>query len=148
MVKKWTTADHIVLMSNRRLLNLWKRILAVLTSLFTHLQMDQRCCVLHFYTSVLIFSQILSWYLPIFNIHPQVSKPLLETSRNGYLAALSASSYSFVSLLKHFLTIMNPGMFLIQSHPIFSLNNQWKWTCNCCLNLSLSMTLQAVLRFL
>ncbi|GKV34567.1 hypothetical protein SLEP1_g42930 [Rubroshorea leprosula] len=40
---------------------------------------------------------------------PEVSKPLLETSRNGYLAALSASSYSFVSLLKHFAPIMNPG---------------------------------------
>ncbi|XP_010557665.1 PREDICTED: enoyl-[acyl-carrier-protein] reductase [NADH], chloroplastic-like [Tarenaya hassleriana] len=40
---------------------------------------------------------------------PEVSKPLLETSRKGYLAALSASSYSFVSLLKHFLPIMNPG---------------------------------------
>ncbi|XP_017977451.1 PREDICTED: enoyl-[acyl-carrier-protein] reductase [NADH], chloroplastic [Theobroma cacao] len=40
---------------------------------------------------------------------PEVSKPLLETSRNGYLAALSASSYSFVSLLRNFLPIMNPG---------------------------------------
>ncbi|XP_022744934.1 enoyl-[acyl-carrier-protein] reductase [NADH] 1, chloroplastic-like [Durio zibethinus] len=40
---------------------------------------------------------------------PEVSKPLLETSRKGYLAAISASSYSFVSLLKHFLPIMNPG---------------------------------------
>uniref|UniRef100_A0A9Y1PSX7 Enoyl-[acyl-carrier-protein] reductase [NADH], chloroplastic n=1 Tax=Callicarpa americana TaxID=204211 RepID=A0A9Y1PSX7_CALAM len=40
---------------------------------------------------------------------PEVSKPLLETSRYGYLAAISASSYSFVSLLKHFLPIMNPG---------------------------------------
>ncbi|KAK8683164.1 hypothetical protein V6N13_039231 [Hibiscus sabdariffa] len=40
---------------------------------------------------------------------PEVSKPLLETSRNGYLAALSASSYSYVSLLKHFLPFMNPG---------------------------------------
>ncbi|RWR77838.1 enoyl-acyl-carrier-protein reductase NADH, chloroplastic-like protein [Cinnamomum micranthum f. kanehirae] len=40
---------------------------------------------------------------------PEVSKPLLETSRNGYLAAMSASSYSFVSLLKHFVPIMNPG---------------------------------------
>ncbi|XP_039039723.1 enoyl-[acyl-carrier-protein] reductase [NADH], chloroplastic-like [Hibiscus syriacus] len=40
---------------------------------------------------------------------PEVSKPLLETSRNGYLAALSASSYSYVSLLKHFLPIMNTG---------------------------------------
>ena len=33
---------------------------------------------------------------------PEVKKPLLETSRNGYLAALSASSYSFVSLVAHF----------------------------------------------
>ncbi|XVF04609.1 hypothetical protein REPUB_Repub05bG0099000 [Reevesia pubescens] len=40
---------------------------------------------------------------------PEVTKPLLETSRNGYLAALSASSYSYVSLLKHFLPLMNPG---------------------------------------
>ncbi len=32
---------------------------------------------------------------------PEASKPLLETSRNGYLAAVSASSYSFVSLLQH-----------------------------------------------
>ncbi|CAF1706040.1 unnamed protein product [Brassica napus] len=40
-----------------------------------------------------------------------VSKPLLETSRKGYLAAISASSYSFVSLLSHFLPIMNPGMY-------------------------------------
>ncbi|KAG4167738.1 hypothetical protein ERO13_A13G214700v2 [Gossypium hirsutum] len=40
---------------------------------------------------------------------PEVSKPLLDTSRKGYLAALSASSYSHVSLLKHFLPLMNPG---------------------------------------
>ncbi|KAL2940742.1 Enoyl-[acyl-carrier-protein] reductase [NADH] chloroplastic [Bienertia sinuspersici] len=40
---------------------------------------------------------------------PEVTKPLLETSRYGYLAAISASSYSYVSLLKHFLPIMNPG---------------------------------------
>uniref|UniRef100_A0A2P2LR95 Enoyl-[acyl-carrier-protein] reductase [NADH], chloroplastic n=2 Tax=Rhizophora mucronata TaxID=61149 RepID=A0A2P2LR95_RHIMU len=40
---------------------------------------------------------------------PEVTKPLLETSRKGYLAAISASSYSYVSLLKHFLPIMNPG---------------------------------------
>ncbi|GFY80615.1 NAD(P)-binding Rossmann-fold superfamily protein [Actinidia rufa] len=45
---------------------------------------------------------------------PEVSKSLLETSRNGYLAAISASSYSFVSLLKHFVPIMNPGTFLFQ----------------------------------
>ncbi|XP_015875945.2 enoyl-[acyl-carrier-protein] reductase [NADH] 1, chloroplastic [Ziziphus jujuba] len=40
---------------------------------------------------------------------PEVTKPLLETSRKGYLAALSASSYSYISLLKHFLPIINPG---------------------------------------
>ncbi|XP_073052197.1 enoyl-[acyl-carrier-protein] reductase [NADH] 2, chloroplastic-like [Primulina eburnea] len=39
----------------------------------------------------------------------EVSKPLLETSRKGYLGAVSASSYSFISLLKHFVPIMNPG---------------------------------------
>ena len=33
---------------------------------------------------------------------PEVKKPLLETSRQGYLAAMSSSSYSFVSLLAHF----------------------------------------------
>ncbi|WOL19235.1 hypothetical protein Cni_G28033 [Canna indica] len=40
---------------------------------------------------------------------PEVTKPLMETSRRGYLAAISASSYSYVSLLQHFLPIMNPG---------------------------------------
>ncbi|KAG6551418.1 hypothetical protein Mapa_007064 [Marchantia paleacea] len=40
---------------------------------------------------------------------PEVTKPLLETSRKGYLAAISASSYSYVSLLKYFAPIMNPG---------------------------------------
>lgn len=39
---------------------------------------------------------------------PEVKKPLLETSRAGYLAASSASSYSFVSLLAHFGPGMNP----------------------------------------
>lgn len=39
---------------------------------------------------------------------PEVKKPLLETSRQGYLAALSSSSYSFVSLLAHFSPHMNP----------------------------------------
>lgn len=33
---------------------------------------------------------------------PEVQKPLLETSRKGYLAALSSSSYSFVSLISRF----------------------------------------------
>lgn len=40
---------------------------------------------------------------------PEVQKPLLETSRKGYLAALSASTYSFVSLLQKFGPIMNEG---------------------------------------
>ena len=40
---------------------------------------------------------------------PEVAKPLLETSRNGYLAALSASSYSKVSMLQRFGPIMNEG---------------------------------------
>lgn len=40
---------------------------------------------------------------------PEVTKPLLETSRNGYLAALSASAYSYVSMLQHFAPLMNPG---------------------------------------
>ncbi|KAI3885632.1 hypothetical protein MKX03_016797, partial [Papaver bracteatum] len=39
----------------------------------------------------------------------EVCKPLLETSRKGYLASISASSYSYVSLLKNFIPIMNPG---------------------------------------
>mmetsp|Transcript_20985 Transcript_20985/g.27123 ORF Transcript_20985/g.27123 Transcript_20985/m.27123 type:complete len:363 (+) Transcript_20985:146-1234(+) len=40
---------------------------------------------------------------------PEVTKPLLETSRKGYLAASSASAYSAVSLLQHFGPIMNEG---------------------------------------
>ena len=40
---------------------------------------------------------------------PEVKKPLLETSRAGYLAAVSSSSYSFVSLLAHFGPIMKQG---------------------------------------
>src|SRR5262249_19714875 len=39
----------------------------------------------------------------------EVKKPLLETSRNGYLSALSSSAYSFVSLLAHFGPLFNPG---------------------------------------
>lgn len=40
---------------------------------------------------------------------PEVTKDLLETSRKGYLGALSASSYSFVSLVSHFGPILNPN---------------------------------------
>merc|ERR1711908_76843 len=40
---------------------------------------------------------------------PEVQKPLLETSRAGYLAANSASAYSLVSLVQRFGPIMNEG---------------------------------------
>lgn len=40
---------------------------------------------------------------------PEVHKPLLETSRKGYLAAMNASSYSFISLLAHIGPFMNEG---------------------------------------
>lgn len=40
---------------------------------------------------------------------PEVQKPLLETSRSGYLAAISSSAYSFISLLAHLGPIINKG---------------------------------------
>lgn len=40
---------------------------------------------------------------------PEVTKNLLDTSRKGYLAAMSSSAYSFISLLSHFGPIMRPG---------------------------------------
>ncbi len=40
---------------------------------------------------------------------PEASKPLLETSRGGYLSAVSASTYSFVSLVRHFGPLMKRG---------------------------------------
>ncbi len=41
---------------------------------------------------------------------PEVKKPLLETSRRGYLGALSASAYSMVSMVQQFSPIMRkPG---------------------------------------
>lgn len=40
---------------------------------------------------------------------PEVHKPLLETSRKGYLAASSSSAYSLVSLMSHFGPLMNQG---------------------------------------
>lgn len=40
---------------------------------------------------------------------PEVQKPLVETSRKGYLAAISSSAYSFVSLVQHFGPIMLQG---------------------------------------
>jgi len=40
---------------------------------------------------------------------PEVAKPLLETSRTGYIAAMSASSYSLISCVQRFAPIMNKG---------------------------------------
>ena len=40
---------------------------------------------------------------------PEVKKPLLETSRAGYLAALSVSAYSLVSMLQRLGPLMRPG---------------------------------------
>jgi len=40
---------------------------------------------------------------------PEVKKPLLETSRHGYLAAVSASAYSFVSLVQRFGPLLREG---------------------------------------
>lgn len=40
---------------------------------------------------------------------PEVTKPLLETTRRGYLAASSASAYSMVSLVQRFGPIMPKG---------------------------------------
>ncbi|MBC7976596.1 MAG: enoyl-[acyl-carrier-protein] reductase [Myxococcales bacterium] len=39
----------------------------------------------------------------------EVKKPLLETSRKGYLSAVSASAYSMVSTVAHLGPIMRPG---------------------------------------
>ena len=40
---------------------------------------------------------------------PEVKKPLLETSRKGYLGAVSASAYSIVSMVQRFGPMMRPG---------------------------------------
>lgn len=40
---------------------------------------------------------------------PEVKKPLLETSRKGYLAAVSASSYSLVAMIQRLSPLMRPG---------------------------------------
>src|SRR4051812_15697820 len=40
---------------------------------------------------------------------PEVKKPLLETSRAGYLAAISASAYSAVSMIQHFGPLLRPN---------------------------------------
>ncbi len=40
---------------------------------------------------------------------PEVKKPLLETSRAGYLTAISVSSYSLVGMLQRLSPLMRPG---------------------------------------
>ena len=40
---------------------------------------------------------------------PEVQKPLLETSRKGYLGAMGASAYSFVSLVAHLAPLVRQG---------------------------------------
>ncbi len=40
---------------------------------------------------------------------PEVKRPLLETSRRGYLAAVSVSAYSLVSMLQRMGPLMRPG---------------------------------------
>src|SRR5438046_9429664 len=40
---------------------------------------------------------------------PEVKKPLLDTSRAGYLAAVSVSAYSLVGLLARLAPLMRPG---------------------------------------
>ncbi|KPK32477.1 MAG: enoyl-ACP reductase [Chlamydiae bacterium SM23_39] len=40
---------------------------------------------------------------------PEVKNKLLDTSRNGYLSAISSSAYSFISLIKYFGPILGNG---------------------------------------
>lgn len=40
---------------------------------------------------------------------PEVKKPLLETSRNGYLAAVSTSAYSLVSMVQRLAPLLREG---------------------------------------
>lgn len=48
---------------------------------------------------------------------PEVQKALIDTSRSGYLAANSASAYSFVSLVRHLSPLMKKnGSFLALSY--------------------------------
>jgi enoyl-[acyl-carrier protein] reductase I len=44
---------------------------------------------------------------------PEVQKPLLETSRGGYLAAVSASAYSMVSMVQRLGPLARPGSALV-----------------------------------
>jgi len=48
---------------------------------------------------------------------PEVKKPLLETSRSGYLTAVGVSAYSFVSMVSRLSPVMRPkGAFLSLSY--------------------------------
>lgn len=40
---------------------------------------------------------------------PEVKKPLIDTSRDGYLTAVSVSAYSLVSMVRNFSPLMRPG---------------------------------------
>ncbi len=40
---------------------------------------------------------------------PEVKKPLIDTSRQGYLSAVSVSSYSLVSMVRQLAPLMRPG---------------------------------------
>jgi enoyl-[acyl-carrier protein] reductase I len=40
---------------------------------------------------------------------PEVKKPLLETSRAGYLGAVGVSAYSLISLISHFGSLLRPS---------------------------------------
>jgi enoyl-[acyl-carrier protein] reductase I len=40
---------------------------------------------------------------------PEVKSPLVDTSRRGYLAAVSVSAYSNISLVRHLAPLMRPG---------------------------------------
>ena len=40
---------------------------------------------------------------------PEVHLPLIETSRAGYLAAVSVSAYSLISMVRRFSSLMRPG---------------------------------------
>jgi len=51
---------------------------------------------------------------------PEVTKPLLETSRQGYLAASSASAYSLVSMVSKFAPIMPEGSSVVSLSYIAS----------------------------
>lgn len=44
---------------------------------------------------------------------PEVRSPLIETSRHGYLEAVSASAYSMVSMIQRFGPLMNKGGALV-----------------------------------